>query len=162
MAHPSADLFARLPFAMAADAVRLERRIDRARARHAQPAEWLKIKEDLARSIAKREGRAAAKPAFTYPPELPVAQRATDIERAIRDHPVVIVCGETGSGKTTQLPKICLAAGRGERGSSDIRSPGGSRRARSPPVSRMNSASPSARRSGTRCASPTTRGPTRT
>ena len=47
---------------------------------------------------------------------MPVAQRAAEIERAIRAHPVVIVCGETGSGKTTQLPKICLAAGRGERG----------------------------------------------
>ncbi|HEY5365554.1 MAG TPA: ATP-dependent RNA helicase HrpA, partial [Casimicrobiaceae bacterium] len=51
-----------------------------------------------------------------YPPELPVAQRADDIAAAIRAHPVVIVSGETGSGKTTQLPKICLAAGRGERG----------------------------------------------
>ena len=60
--------------------------------------------------------RAAAKPAFTYPPDLPVAQRADEIARAIRENPVVIVCGETGSGKTTQLPKICLAAGRGETG----------------------------------------------
>jgi len=60
--------------------------------------------------------RAAAKPHVTYPAELPVAQRAGEIEKAIRDHPVVIVAGETGSGKTTQLPKICLAAGRGERG----------------------------------------------
>jgi ATP-dependent helicase HrpA len=51
-----------------------------------------------------------------YPPELPVAQRADEIAAAIRGHQVVIVCGETGSGKTTQLPKICLAIGRGERG----------------------------------------------
>ena len=62
------------------------------------------------------EARAARRPAIDYPPELPVAQRADEIARTIRDHPVVIVCGETGSGKTTQLPKICLAAGRGERG----------------------------------------------
>jgi len=60
--------------------------------------------------------RAAAKPRVSYPPELPVSQRADDIAAAIREHPVVIVSGETGSGKTTQLPKICLAAGRGERG----------------------------------------------
>jgi ATP-dependent helicase HrpA len=48
-----------------------------------------------------------------YPPELPVSQRKDDIAAAIRDHQVVIVAGETGSGKTTQLPKICLELGRG-------------------------------------------------
>ena len=60
--------------------------------------------------------RIRAKPRVTYPPELPVSQRAAEIARAIREHAVVIVSGETGSGKTTQLPKICLDAGRGERG----------------------------------------------
>ena len=48
-----------------------------------------------------------------YPPELPVSQRKDDIAAAIREHQVVIVAGETGSGKTTQLPKICLEIGRG-------------------------------------------------
>ena len=52
---------------------------------------------------------------ITYPPELPVSQRREDIAAAIRDHQVVIVAGETGSGKTTQLPKICLELGRGRR-----------------------------------------------
>src|SRR5260221_5148245 len=116
LTHSFAELSARLPFSMAADAVRLSRRLDRARARRAPASEWAKIADEVARSIAKREARAADKPALTYPPELPVAQRAAEIERAIRAHQVVIVCGETGSGKTTQLPKICLAAGRGERG----------------------------------------------
>jgi ATP-dependent helicase HrpA len=51
-----------------------------------------------------------------YPPELPVSQRKDDIAAAIRDHQVVIVAGETGSGKTTQLPKICLELGRGADG----------------------------------------------
>ena len=51
-----------------------------------------------------------------YPPELPVAERKDDILAAIRDHQVVIVAGDTGSGKTTQLPKICLELGRGIRG----------------------------------------------
>jgi ATP-dependent helicase HrpA len=51
-----------------------------------------------------------------YPPELPVSQRRDDIASAIRDHQVVIVAGETGSGKTTQLPKICLELGRGVDG----------------------------------------------
>src|SRR4051812_16547148 len=50
---------------------------------------------------------------ITYPPELPVSQRRVDIAAAIRDHQVVVVAGETGSGKTTQLPKICLELGRG-------------------------------------------------
>ncbi|MEJ7833862.1 MAG: ATP-dependent RNA helicase HrpA [Nocardioides sp.] len=54
--------------------------------------------------------------AITYPAELPVSQRRVDIAAAIRDHQVVIVAGETGSGKTTQLPKICLELGRGRGG----------------------------------------------
>ncbi|MEO8346420.1 MAG: ATP-dependent RNA helicase HrpA [Betaproteobacteria bacterium] len=112
----AAALEARLPLAMARDASRLKSKIERASARRAPEAEWSGLSADLERSIAKCRARAAAKPAFTYPPDLPVAQRADEISRAIREHPVVIVCGETGSGKTTQLPKICLAAGRGERG----------------------------------------------
>jgi len=52
----------------------------------------------------------------TYPPELPVSQRKDEIAAAIRDHQVVVVAGETGSGKTTQLPKICLELGRGAGG----------------------------------------------
>ena len=51
---------------------------------------------------------------ITYPPELPVSQRREDIAAAIRDHQVVVLAGETGSGKTTQLPKICLELGRGK------------------------------------------------
>ena len=51
-----------------------------------------------------------------YPPELPVSQRRDEIAAAIRDHQVVIVAGETGSGKTTQIPKICLELGRGRSG----------------------------------------------
>ncbi|MGC5170717.1 ATP-dependent RNA helicase HrpA [Microbacterium sp. DT81.1] len=54
----------------------------------------------------------ALAPLITYPPELPVSARRQDIARAIRDHQVVIVAGATGSGKTTQLPKICLELGR--------------------------------------------------
>ncbi|MFW8566915.1 ATP-dependent RNA helicase HrpA [Orrella sp. 11846] len=52
-------------------------------------------------------------PPITFDPALPVSANREVIEAAIRDHPVVIVSGETGSGKTTQLPKICLAMGRG-------------------------------------------------
>ena len=52
-------------------------------------------------------------PPITYPESLPVSTRREEIARAISQHPVVIVCGETGSGKTTQLPKIALELGRG-------------------------------------------------
>ncbi|MDE2116974.1 MAG: ATP-dependent RNA helicase HrpA [Betaproteobacteria bacterium] len=51
-----------------------------------------------------------------YPADLPVVLRRDELAQAIREHQVVIVCGETGSGKTTQLPKICLSIGRGVRG----------------------------------------------
>ncbi|MDQ3485760.1 MAG: ATP-dependent RNA helicase HrpA, partial [Actinomycetota bacterium] len=53
---------------------------------------------------------------ITYPADLPVSQRRDDIAAAIRDHQVVIIAGETGSGKTTQIPKICLELGRGRGG----------------------------------------------
>lgn len=55
-------------------------------------------------------------PHFTFPPELPITAHADAIGNALRHHQTVIVCGDTGSGKTTQLPKIALAAGRGKRG----------------------------------------------
>ena len=60
--------------------------------------------------------RAAAVPAIVYPEELPVSARREEIAAAISEHQVVIVAGETGSGKTTQLPKICLELGRGITG----------------------------------------------
>jgi ATP-dependent helicase HrpA len=70
------------------------------------------------RAAQRAAARAAALAGATisYPPELPVSQRRDDIAAAIRDHQVVIVAGETGSGKTTQLPKICLELGRGIAG----------------------------------------------
>src|SRR3712207_1923972 len=51
-----------------------------------------------------------------FPEALPVSVRREDIAAALRDHQVVVVAGETGSGKTTQLPKICLGLGRGTHG----------------------------------------------
>src|SRR5689334_15586423 len=101
---------------MSADAARLARRIAQAQSRRAGASEWSRIEADVERSAARVAARRAGKPAIHYPAELPVAQRADEIAAAIRAHRVVVVSGETGSGKTTQLPKICLAAGRGERG----------------------------------------------
>jgi ATP-dependent helicase HrpA len=113
MPHPADLLRPRLDGALRVDAERIAARMARARERGAPAAEWAKLAAEIDRSIARREARAAAKPEVAFPPELPVAQRASDIAAAIRAHPVVIVCGETGSGKTTQQPQICLAARRG-------------------------------------------------
>ena len=60
-----------------------------------------------------RSSRARPALPIVFPDELPVCARRDEIGAAIQANPVVIVCGETGSGKTTQLPKICLAIGRG-------------------------------------------------
>ena len=60
--------------------------------------------------------RLAAVPEISYPAQLPVSARREDIAAAIRDHQVVVIAGETGSGKTTQIPKICLELGRGING----------------------------------------------
>jgi ATP-dependent helicase HrpA len=72
--------------------------------------------QKIAASVAARAARAASLPSISYPEELPVSGHRDAIRDAIVKHPVVIVCGETGSGKTTQLPKICLEAGRGIAG----------------------------------------------
>jgi len=74
------------------------------------------LTQKIAASAAARAARAASVPAISYPEDLPISQNREEIRRAIEQHPVVIVCGETGSGKTTQLPKICLEAGRGIAG----------------------------------------------
>src|SRR5215468_4747692 len=66
--------------------------------------------------VTPSPARQLAVPVVSYPPDLPVSQRKDEIAAAIRDHQVVIVAGETGSGKTTQLPKICLELGRGVTG----------------------------------------------
>jgi ATP-dependent helicase HrpA len=68
------------------------------------------------RSRQAYAARLAKLPVPRFPEELPIAQRRDDIAALVAKHPVTIVCGETGSGKTTQLPKICLALGRGAAG----------------------------------------------
>jgi len=70
----------------------------------------------LSSSVAQREARAASLPRAPVDPGLPIAAEAERIVEMIRKHPVVVIAGETGSGKTTQLPKLCLAAGRGSAG----------------------------------------------
>ena len=70
----------------------------------------------MAFSPAEIEQRRALRPRPEFPPELPICAKREEIANAISSHPVVIACGETGSGKTTQLPKICLELDRGIRG----------------------------------------------
>src|SRR5688572_28731888 len=70
----------------------------------------------LSASVAQRQARAAALPQAPVDPSLPIAAEAERIVELIRKHQVIVIAGETGSGKTTQLPKWCLAAGRGAAG----------------------------------------------
>ncbi len=101
------QLRARLAEVTLRDEQRLRRRL------HGDPA---RLEAELARAEERVARRRAAVPAITYPPQLPVSERKDEILAAIRDHQVVVVAGETGSGKTTQLPKIALELGRGVRG----------------------------------------------
>ncbi|WP_372509271.1 ATP-dependent RNA helicase HrpA [Streptomyces kronopolitis] len=113
------DLHKRLPELMLRDQQRLGRRLDGAR-RIRKPEARTAVLAEIAGGIDEAElrvaQRRAAVPGITYPEELPVSQKKDEILAAIRDHQVVIVAGETGSGKTTQIPKICLELGRGVRG----------------------------------------------
>jgi ATP-dependent helicase HrpA len=70
----------------------------------------------LSPAALRRKARLDSLAAIEFPADLPVVQKREDLARAIADNQVVIVCGETGSGKTTQLPKICLTLGRGVLG----------------------------------------------
>ncbi|MES5825168.1 ATP-dependent RNA helicase HrpA [Streptomyces sp. RG80] len=101
------------------DAQRLGRRLEGAR-KIRKPEARAAVLAEIEGEVAKAEDRMARRrarvPAVSYPEQLPVSQKKDEIADAIRDHQVVIVAGETGSGKTTQIPKICLELGRGVRG----------------------------------------------
>ncbi|ALP39546.1 ATP-dependent RNA helicase HrpA [Aeromonas schubertii] len=81
-----------------------------------QEAVLATIDADLRQAEQRYQTRLAGVPRVNYPENLPVSQKADEIATAIRDHQVVIIAGETGSGKTTQIPKICLSLGRGVKG----------------------------------------------
>ncbi|MFE6161101.1 ATP-dependent RNA helicase HrpA [Streptomyces sp. NPDC056486] len=101
------------------DEHRIGRRLEGAR-RIRKPDARASVIAELAAEVDKAAARMAERgsrlPKITYPEQLPVSQKKDDIAAAIRDHQVVIVAGETGSGKTTQIPKICMELGRGLRG----------------------------------------------
>ncbi|MDV3134365.1 ATP-dependent RNA helicase HrpA [Mycobacterium sp. 29Ha] len=109
----AAELRQRLDGLTIRDAARLGRRLKNLRG--AGPDKLRGIADQITAGEGLIATRLAAVPAITYP-DLPVSERRDEIAKAITDHQVVIVAGETGSGKTTQLPKICLELGRGIRG----------------------------------------------
>ncbi|MDR3214059.1 MAG: ATP-dependent RNA helicase HrpA [Azoarcus sp.] len=102
--------------ALTADRPRLLRLWRELRAGRGNSAAQADFDALLARSRAACTARRASLPSPTFPPELPVSARRDDIAAAFAVHQTLIVCGETGSGKTTQLPKICLSLGRGVAG----------------------------------------------
>src|SRR5690606_34079766 len=101
------------------DAHRLGRRLEGAR-KIRKPEARAAVLAEIETEVTGAEERMAARrsrvPEVRYPEQLPVRQKKVTIAEAIRDHQVVIVAGETGSGKTTQIPKICMELGRGVRG----------------------------------------------
>ena len=117
--HPLAprELERLLDRALTHDAGRLRARLRGLERRRASSPDALsKLAQEVAASVAQREARVALVPSITLDEALPITQRADEITRLIREHQVLVIAGETGSGKTTQLPKLCLAAGRGVAG----------------------------------------------
>ena len=114
-----AELRSRIAELLPRDERRLHRRLEgtrRIRDEVARAAALTEIAAEVEQAQLRLTARLAALPPISYPASLPVSQRKDDIAAAIRDHQVVVVAGETGSGKTTQIPKICLELGRGLRG----------------------------------------------
>ncbi len=113
------ELSKRLPHLMLGDQHRLGRRLAGARKirkGEARAAVYAEISAAMDASELRVAARREAVPPITYPEQLPVSQKKDEILATVRDHQVVIIAGETGSGKTTQIPKICMELGRGLRG----------------------------------------------
>jgi len=114
------ELFGKLEFCMLVDRRSLTKRLHglRHRLKQGKPIDraLAKLADEIAASALAFKQRADALPSITYPEELPVSARRSEISAAIAAHQVVIIAGETGSGKTTQIPKICLELGRGITG----------------------------------------------
>lgn len=104
---------------MSIDQFALRRELSRLRAikdPEARESANNKLQARIARSQARVSARQAKLPHISYPPELPVSEKRAEIAEALKKHQIVVVAGETGSGKTTQIPKICLELGYGVRG----------------------------------------------
>ncbi|MBU2897025.1 ATP-dependent RNA helicase HrpA [Vibrio hepatarius] len=118
-ANSASSLRHALSHCMFKDRFRLSKRISGAnkiKKEQSRHAVFDEIALDIAKSMLEVEQRTNFKPLIDYPEILPVSQKRGDIAQAIEANQVVIVAGETGSGKTTQLPKICVELGRGQYG----------------------------------------------
>ena len=117
MTNPVDCLTHRLPQCLLKDRHALRQKLSRLSAA-VDPADpvYQALAEQVERSVQARQARLESLPALHYPEELPVVAKKDEILAALQAHQVVVICGETGSGKTTQLPKICLEAGRGLSG----------------------------------------------
>ncbi|MGH8124327.1 MAG: ATP-dependent RNA helicase HrpA [Rhodanobacteraceae bacterium] len=114
---PLGDLERLLGKALSRDAGRLRARLRTLQRKRPAPPDALRqLAREIAASVAQREARAALVPPITLDEALSITQRADELVEMIRRHQVLVVAGATGSGKTTQLPKLCLAAGRGVAG----------------------------------------------
>lgn len=115
-ATPAFDtLLKNLDQTFSADRHRLRRQLHELRKKpdEAKLAQWL---ERVQASVARVEARRQSVPAIRYDDALPIAAKRDEIKAALEKHQVLVIAGETGSGKTTQLPKICLEIGRGVHG----------------------------------------------
>ncbi|MBA1190993.1 ATP-dependent RNA helicase HrpA [Pseudomonas entomophila] len=113
--HATATLLNNLDHAMIADRHRLRRQLHELN-KHPDDAKLAQWAERLQASCARVSARQASVPVVRYDDSLPIAAKRDDIKKALSEHQVLVIAGETGSGKTTQLPKICLELGRGSHG----------------------------------------------
>ncbi len=113
------QLTRQLPLCLNQDRHALKRQLDRLRqdAKKGKPIDsaLANLASRIDKSVAFRNKRLASIPPLNFP-DLPVTGKKDEIAELIKNHQVVVMCGETGSGKTTQLPKICLSIGRGAAG----------------------------------------------
>jgi len=110
----------RMPHVMLRDRKALSLRLEKIRQRSRSKGAYKQLLRELTSlekrievSVLERKKRLDRKPAVTYPQNLPITPKRDEIIHAIKENPVVIISGETGSGKSTQIPKMCLEAGRG-------------------------------------------------